>query len=138
MTTDRTYVSYGTYNGSNVCFAQCSHLHFLEVQLITTQHINMCAYNVTCFLMICMIQCILYMGIFWQEKLTNHEPFTKIFHTNSFYLHGSLKFSPAKYFPCTVLCSIYVHTLYTLESQLICLSFQTEFQIVYVIASSLL
>ena len=80
-----------------------------------------------CFLVYCTVHGKILVG----EKLTNlgnREPFAKIFLTNihryaenvygictdcrlfakffltnSFYLYGSPKFSPAKYFPCTVL-----------------------------------
>ena len=54
----------------------------------------------------------LYMGKFWWGIFTDKPNafdiqtdcilFAKFFLTNSFYLHSSPKFSPAKYFPCTV------------------------------------
>ena len=38
--------------------------------------------------------------------------FTKVFLANRFYLYGSPKYSPAKYFPCTVSYSNFTLSLY--------------------------
>ena len=45
---------------------------------------------------------------------TDHCLSAKFFFANSFYLHGSPKFSPAKYFPCMVLYLFWFH-LYNQE-----------------------
>ena len=42
---------------------------------------------------------------------TNCSLFTKFLLTNSFYLYSSPKFSPTKYFPCTVVGMVSWHSL---------------------------
>ena len=43
---------------------------------------------------------------------TNCSLFAIFFLANSFDMHGSPKFSPAKYFPCTALCLVWVQLVW--------------------------